>query len=103
MILISEGQKEKLLENQKENLWKGEFTPLFNSMPGEDDSPARNFFFVSLISSYALRNLRNLRINSFGYYTKRDSMARGGQALMHSSHPLHLEVSKMTSMVLRLI
>jgi len=74
--------------------------PPFNYLPGEDDSPAHNFFFVSLKSSYVLRNLR---INSFRYYTKRDSMALGGQALMHSSHPLHLEVSKMTSIVLRLI
>ena len=77
--------------------------PLFNYMPGEDDSPARNFLFGSIISLSALRILRNLRINSFRYYTKRDSMARGGQALMHISHPLHLEVSKMTSIVLRLI
>jgi len=103
MILISEGQKEKSLENQKENLWKGEYTPLFIDMPGEDDSPARNFLFGSIISLCALRILRNLRIDSARFYTKRDSMALGGQALMHSSHPLHLEVSKLTSIVLRLI
>jgi len=27
-------------------LWNGESTPLFKDMPGEDDSPVRNFKFL---------------------------------------------------------
>jgi hypothetical protein len=53
--------------------------------------------------SSSFNSLCSLWLNSFQHYTNRDSMARGGQALMHSSHPLHLEESKITSMVLRLM
>ena len=76
--------------------------PPLQRLVGEDDSPFRNFLFASFNSFYDLLMICATCVIC-GLYIKRDSMARGGQALMHSSHPLHLEVSKITSMVLRLM
>ncbi len=61
----------------------------------EGDSAIRNFF-LRIPPWFCRRKMIPAHI-------KRDSIARGGQALMQSSQALHFDESKITSIVFRLI